>query len=418
MRPRLGYPGYYGWVVVVACFLGSLVVFGISYSFGVFFDRMLAEFGRSRGETSLVFAIQTFVVYVGAAAVGWLVDRYGTRRLLLAGAVLIALGLGGAAVSDTLWGVIVSYGVVAALGLSVVYVVSYATVPKWFERRRGFAGGVASSGLGIGMLVVAPTASMLISAYGWRLTYLLVLVLSTALLTIAAVLVADSPRRLGVDASEEFPEGYDDGSERRRLTPREQLRETLAVARSGSFLLVFFGWVCIYATLYVVFAHLVLFTADAGIGRWVGVWALGVVGGVTSLARLAIGHLSDRLGRARVFVACSTAMGLATVALAFATTPLAVFAFAVVFGAAYGGNGALLSPLTADLFGTANINVLFGLVSTAFAVSGLLAPFAAGVAYDALATYVPAFVAAGSLAVFGAGLVAWAGRRERALGGA
>ncbi|MFD1527184.1 MFS transporter, partial [Halolamina salina] len=97
--------------------------------------------------------------------------------------------------------------------------------------------------------------------------------------------------------------------------------------------------------------------------------------------------------------------------LPFASSPAGVAAFAVVFGLAYGGNGALLSPLVAALFGRENINAVFGLVSVAFAVSGLLAPAAAGAAYDTLGTYEPAFLVAGVAAVVGAGSVAVAGRR-------
>lgn len=399
---------YYGWVVVGACFLGAFVVFGISYSFGVFFDQMLDEFGRSRSETSLVFGIQTFVMYIGAAVIGGFIDRYGTRPLLLVGMGLLSVGFSGVAMSTSLWHVVLFYGVVASLGLSVVYVVAYATVPKWFGRRRGFAGGVASSGLGIGMLLAAPAASTLIERFGWRSAYVLVLAVALALLAIAAAAIADSPRRVDVDASREFP--GESVPERQKVPWRTQLRETFAVARTPSFVLMLVGWICIYTTLYVVFAHIVVFTVDIGLRRWVGVWALGVIGGTTSLARLGIGLVSDRFGRTRVFVTCSAVMGLSTLALAVADSMFIVFAFALVYGVAYGGNGALLSPLTADLFGTENINVLFGLVSISFAIAGLLAPFLTGMVYDALATYVPAFATAGVLGVLGAGLVAWADR--------
>ncbi|WP_227377880.1 MFS transporter [Haladaptatus halobius] len=403
---------YYGWFVVGACFLGSLVVFGISYSFGVFFDRMLIEFGRSRGETSLVFGVQTFVMYVGAAVIGGFVDRYGTRRLLLGAMGLLAVGLGGVALSTSFVQVMLFYGVVTSLGLSIVYVVAFATVPRWFGRRRGFAGGLASAGTGVGMLLATPAASTLIVAIGWRSTYALFLIVALALLAIAVTVIAGDPHQLDIDATGEFPDGL--VTERRMTSWRDQLRETVGVARTPSFLLVLLGWVGIYATLYVVFAHLVVYTTDAGMGRSVGVWALGLVGGATSLSRLVIGLVSDRFGRVRVFVTCSAVMGLSTLALTATGSALGVYLFALVYGAAYGGNGALLSPLTADLFGADNINVVFGLVSVSFAISGLLAPPAAGVVYDAFASYAPAFAVAGALGVLGAGLVAGANRLEAA----
>ncbi|WP_198665662.1 MFS transporter [Haloprofundus halophilus] len=399
---------YYGWFVAFACFLGATVVFGVSYSFGVFFDRMLVEFGRSRGETSLIFGVQTFVMYVGAAVVGGFVDRHGTRPLLLASMGFLAVGLGGLALSTSFLQVLLFYGVVTSLGLSVVYVVAFATVPRWFERRRGFAGGLASSGTGVGMLVATPAASALIVAVGWRWTYGAFLLAALAMLAVAAALVADSPRRLDVNADVEFDGGAP--VERETMPWRTQFRETVAVARTPAFLLVLFGWVFIYASLYVVFAHLVVYTADAGLGRGVGVLGLTLVGAATSVARLGIGGVADRLGRTRVFVACSATMGLSTVVLAATESAAAVFAFALVYGTAYGGNGALLSPLTADLFGAENINVVFGLVSVSFAISGLLAPPSAGLAYDVFASYAPAFAVSGALGVLGAAMVGVAAR--------
>ncbi|GAA5064169.1 hypothetical protein GCM10025751_53370 [Haladaptatus pallidirubidus] len=320
---------------------------------------------------------------------------------------LLGIGFGGVTMSTSFTQIILFYSIIASLGLSVVYVVSFATVPRWFKRRRGFAGGIASSGTGVGMLFATPAASALIVAVGWRSTYALFLLAALALLAIAFLVIADSPRRLDVNISREFSNAPE--FESQKTSWRTQLSETVAVARTPSFLLVFFGWVCIYATLYIVFANLVIYTADTGMGRSVGVWALGLIGGATSLARLGIGLVSDKLGRTRVFVVCSGVMGLSTFMLAMINSAAAVFIFAIIYGAAYGGNGALLSPLTADLFGAKNINVIFGLISVSFAISGLLAPPLAGLIYDAFASYVPAFVAAGLIGVLGAGMVALGG---------
>ncbi|MFW5949593.1 MAG: hypothetical protein ACOCSD_08355, partial [Halolamina sp.] len=74
---------YYGWAVVAASFLGTFVVFGLSYSFGVFLDHVVDSFGRARGPASLAFGVQTAAIYAGASVLGVLIDRYGTRRMLL-----------------------------------------------------------------------------------------------------------------------------------------------------------------------------------------------------------------------------------------------------------------------------------------------------------------------------------------------
>ena len=399
---------YYGWIVVVGCFLGSFVVFGLSYSFGVLADAILAEFGRSRGLTSVAFGVQTVTLYVGGVGVGVLVDRYGTRRMLVVGGIVLCAGLVATSLAGSLWLFVLAYGVLTGVGLSVVFVVSYATVPRWFDRRVGLAGGLASAGLGVGMLVVAPATDALIARLGWRPT-MLVLAAGTALAIAGAVaLVRDRPDPATVPENE-FDGGFD---EEETLTVREGLSDVLRIARSPSFLTLFLGWVLVYSTLYVVLSHLVLHVVDLGISRGVGAAALGALGGASAAGRIVIGHAADRVGRVRTFATCSAVMGVATLSLVGSRSATAILAFALVYGLAYGGNGALLGPLTADLFGRGNLNATFGLMSGAFAVSGLLAPYLAGVAHDLLGTYDPAFVVSGLAALAGAGAVLGAARLQ------
>ena len=397
---------YYGWVVVGACFLGSFVVFGLSYSFGVFFERMLAEFGRSRGVTSVAFGTQSLMLYLGAVVIGVLVDRYGTRRMLAVGAAVLCFGLVWTSRADSLLMVVVAYGVVTGTGLSVVFVVSYATVPRWFDRRQGLAGGLASAGLGVGMLVVAPAADALIERMGWRSALLVLAVGVVVLLLVAIAAIRDEPEP-GRAPGREFDDGVR-SSERRSF--EEQFADITAIARSPAFLSLFIGWALIYTTLYVVLAHLVVHILDLGLSRTVGATAIALIGGTSVVGRVTVGHAADRLGRVRTFAACSAVMGVATLALPVLEAATALFAFAVVYGFVYGGNGALLAPMTADLFGRENINAAFGLLSTSLGMAGLASPSVAGAGHDALGSYTPAFVAAGLAALVGAGAVVTAGR--------
>ena len=428
---------YYGWVVVAACFVAAVAVFGTSYSFGVFFDRMLASFGGTRADLSLVFGVQTFVLYVGAAAVGGAVERYGVRRSLAAGAALLGVGLAGTSRSDTFLELVASYGVVSALGLSLVYVVAYATVPRWFGRRRGFANGVATSGLGVGLVVVTPAASALVAAFGWRTAFLVLAVGLVASLLAAAAALADDPADVDADTSGEFPDATgggvpDDAGAAGAVDPDgtdspggdggsgetgDRARDVASVIRSPPFLLVLAGWTCVYASLYVVMGHLVLYVTDAGMAKRVGVLAISVVGASTSVARLGVGYLSDRLGRVRIFAACGGLMGTLLLFLPAATAPALVWAFAALYGVGYGGAGALLSPLAADLFGERNLGALYGVLSLAFAASGLLAPYLAGLGYEAFGGYDLVFAVTGAAGLVGAAAIAVAGRMARGGGG-
>lgn len=397
---------YYGWVVVGACFLGSFVVFGLSYSFGVFFEAMLAEFGRSRGVTSVAFGVQSLMLYLGAVGIGALIDRYGTRRMLAVGGGILGLGLIWTSRAESLLALVLAYGVVTGLGMSVLFVVSYATVPRWFDRRQGLAGGLASAGLGAGMLVVAPAANALIGRVGWRSALLLLAGGVGIAVLVAIVAIRDEPEP-GEVPEREFGGGFRPSE---RTTLDEQFADVVAIGRSPAFVALFCGWLCIYTTLYVVLSHLVVHAVDLGLSRTVGATAIALVGATSVVARVTVGHAADRLGRVRTFATCSAVMGAATIALPVLDAALGLLTFAIVYGFAYGGNGALLAPLTADLFGRSNINAVFGLLSTSLGTAGLVSPYAAGVGYEVLGSYTAAFVVSGLAALVGAGAVVAAGR--------
>ncbi len=393
---------YRGWYVVAGSFVGAFVVFGLSYAFGVFLEPIQRDLGVSRSAVSLVFSLQTTGIYLAAAVLGVFADRFGVRRLLAFGTAALALGGVWTSRTTTYAGLLLAYGVVTAVGLGAIYVVSYATVPRWFHRRRGLATGIATAGLGVGMVATSPAASALLGVLEWRVALLALVVAAAVAVAAVTPLFADEPIATGVEPGAEFPDGVPD-----REPPGWDAyrRELAAVATSRRFLLVFWGWVLVYATLYAVLVHVVPYAGDAGFGAGTGAFALAAIGATTAIARIGIGGLADRFGRVRTFVACSALMGASTLCLPLIGSATGLYGFAVVFGIAYGGNGALLSTLTVDLFGAANPNAIFGLVSVSFAVSGLFAPWAAGLGYDLTGSYAPAFVVAGTAGIVGAGLV-------------
>lgn len=392
---------YYGWVVAMACFLVNGVVFGMTYSFGVFLDPLASSFGASTGRTSLVFGIQLFVLYVFAAPMGGLIEWLGARR----GLVLAAAALGGGMVAgshaDSLFVLIVAYGVVTGTGMSLAYVIGYATAPQWFERNRGMATGIASAGLGVGIVVIAPTASSLVARVGWRGAFPLLGAGLAVTLLLAALLMADDPAHVDADTEGEFPDGRPESAD----GWREQVGVVRDVVGSRSFLLLFGGYILMYVTLYVLLNHLVNFAAEQGI-RSTGVLALSVLGGTTTVTRLAVGGVADRVGRLAVYVICGSVMALTVAALPLANAPAALLLVAVCFGIGYGGTGALMSSVVADLFGGKNLNTLFGLVSLSLAVPGLFAPPLAGFGFDSLGTYTPVFLVTGAVGLVGVVLIA------------
>ena len=398
---------YYGWVVATAGFGAATVLFGLSFSFAVFLDPLLRAFPVGSGTVSLVFGVQTFVLYTGSVPGGTVVDTIGARRSALLATVLVVGGLVGASVAQRFVVLLVWYGVVTGLGMGLLYVVAYTVVPRWFDRHRGLATGFASSGLGIGLLVIPPVAAWLVEGVGWRGAYLWLGIGAGAILLAATYLLADSPQGVGEDTQHEFP--YGEPPELTRTPLREQVRAVSDIATSRAFLAILIGWLFVWAPLYVLMNHVVRFATETSLPTGTGVAALSLIGVTTSLARIGVGSASDRLGRVRTFVVSAALVALAVPALTLVDGRPAFFTLAVVFGIGYGGAGALLSPLVAELFGAENLGTVFGLASVAFAVSGLSAPALAGLLFDAVGSYTPVFWAAGAVGLLGAGLVWSAG---------
>src|SRR6266568_9018114 len=185
---------FYGWFVVAAAFAVTFVGFGCAYTFSAFIESLQRDFGASRGSVSSVFSLAGFLYFGLGIVSGPLADRYGSRRLALAGMLLIGLGLAAASAARSLIEVYAAYGLGVGLGVGFAYVPAVGAVQRWFVRRRGFASGLAVSGIGVGTLAMPPLATLLIEGLGWRGAYLALGVLAAVIGCGMALLIESDPR--------------------------------------------------------------------------------------------------------------------------------------------------------------------------------------------------------------------------------
>src|SRR6266851_873167 len=163
---------FYGWLVVAAAFAVTFVGFGCAYTFSAFVEPLQRDFGASRGSVSLVFSLAGFLYFGLGVVSGPLADRFGSRHLAIVGMILTGLGLAAAGMARSLVEVYAAYGLGVGLGVGCAYVPAIGAVQRWFVKRRGFASGLAVSGIGVGTLVMPPLATLLINTLGWRTAYL------------------------------------------------------------------------------------------------------------------------------------------------------------------------------------------------------------------------------------------------------
>src|SRR6185437_9742601 len=132
---------------------------------------MEAEFHTSRAATSAFFAATGALFYFFGSIAGRLSDRFGPRRVVLAGAVIMGTGLTLTAAAPQMWTGYLTYGVGAGIGAACAYIPTLALVGGWFTRHRTMALGLAAAGTGCGTLLMPPVAAALIQAHGWRTAY-------------------------------------------------------------------------------------------------------------------------------------------------------------------------------------------------------------------------------------------------------
>jgi MFS family permease len=401
---------FYGWLVVAACFGILFVAYGVQFSYGVFLPAIAAETGWDRTSLSLAFSLYVFVYSALGAASGWCTDRFGPRLVIAAGALLLGGGLLLTSRVDALWQLYLSLGLIAALGMSAIYVPCNATVVRWFVWRRGLALGIASSGHGFGNLLIPPLAGILMAAYGWRATYALLALVGGAAILLCAFAMVRDPERLGLHADGVAPvltpPRAAQGSSPSTAHPSAEIVWTLASARRTAALwLVIAVFTMTFTVIFLPMVHLVPFALDLGIPPVRAALAVGLIGAGSLAGRLLSGAVSDRLGRQLTLGSALALQALAFAGFWASTGAGPLFASALLFGLATGGTSTLLPAIVGDFFGRLAVGTIFGFVWAIAASAAAFGPLIAGYLYDVTGSYADAFALGAAFNLAAAGLV-------------
>src|SRR2546425_7383763 len=163
---------FYGWIVVAASATIVCVALGCLFALGVFLAPIERAMGWSRGAISTVALLNWIAMGLGSFFWGALSDRIGGRGVAVGGGFLLGLGLVLASQAQALWQFSLSFGFLVGFAAGAFYAPLTATTTKWFTARRGLAVALVSAGIGLGILIVAPLARALTSAWDWRVAML------------------------------------------------------------------------------------------------------------------------------------------------------------------------------------------------------------------------------------------------------
>jgi len=218
---------FYGYLILATCFCIQGIGVGTYVTFGVFFKPLLAEFGWSRATLSSAHSLTFLIAGMLGILIGRLNDRLGPRLLMTVTGFIYGLGFILMSRLNALWQLYVFYSLIVGVGLSSIDVIALSTTARWFVRRRGMVTGIVKVGTGAGQLIMPLVASLLIAAFDWRLSYIIIGVLAMLLLILVAQLLQRDPARMGLLPDEGVLE-----HEQQQAAPRDVRRRPVG-ARAG-----------------------------------------------------------------------------------------------------------------------------------------------------------------------------------------
>ena len=325
---------------------------------------------------SLAATYFTIALALSIPVIGRLVDRFGSRNVLLPSILVFATLLALPAVFvDALWKLFLLYTLMGCLGAGANALPYLRTITTWFDNRRGLAIGIAMGGSGMGFAYVPPLIQYVIDTHGWRGGYLFLAVV-TLIVTVPLVyfFLRDAPAAQGRAG------GRGIHHEKSSMEIAPMLKSRLLWQLFLIFSLLSFG-------LYGVLAHLAPMMSDRGMTTVDAALVQSTLGIAIVCSRIFIGYLIDRFDARRVAVTCFliSAIGVGVLASG-AVNSLAFFA-ALCVGLSLGAEIDMLAYLTSRYFGVANFGRIYGILFVSFLVGTSLGPYAFGLAFENYGSY-------------------------------
>jgi MFS family permease len=393
-------PFFYGWVLVAIAFVTMAVGVNARTAFSLLFPAILAEFGWGRGVTAGAFSFGFLVSALVTPCIGRLMDRRGPRLVIELGVVAMGAGLLLASLIREPWQLYLTLGALAGGGVNcLAYTGQSLYLTNWFVRRRGLALSLAFSGVGVGSIVILPWLNSLIMRAGWRSACFQLGILVIVLLAPLNLLLKGRPEDLGCGPDGVAPSG---GCADRTANIVDHawaaVDWTLGRAlRTARFWWLALGYFCGLFSWYAVQVHQTKYLMGIGFGPSEAAWALGFVSLVAVPGQIALGHLSDRIGREWVwtignagFVVCCALL----IALRSLPSPLLLVAMIVAQGALGYSLTSVMGAMPAEIFEGRHYGSIFGAVMLAAILGGAAGPWITGILYDDTGGYSAAFAIA------------------------
>jgi len=410
-------PSHIAWFIVGFSFVTLALVYGIWYSFSVFFVALLKEFGWSRSLGGGAFSSFIIISAVISPFVGNMVSSAEPRRVILVGALILGVGLALCSFTQTWWQFYIFFSVITAVGLGATgWVPNVTIIQSWFKEKRGLPMGIISSGIGIGILVCIPSIQYLIIRLGWRTAYRIMAIFIPLVIISMAMIFLKRPPQSSVYHAQigSRPTFVKDPL----VVNEEWVSQTWTVRRAvttRSFWFLSLALLLANIITHSIFAHQVAFFVDRGLEPLFASYIVGIVGIVSIGSKILWGVLSDRIGREMTYamgITCSIIGIVFLIVIDFRPSPILPYFFATFFGMGYAVTAALPPLITADFFEGRAYGSIFGSLMIFIGIGGAFGAWFAGFLYDQVGNYLPVFIILIGCALFSSLNIWWAAPRR------
>jgi predicted MFS family arabinose efflux permease len=412
VRPRL----HYGWVVACATFLSGLIMAGAVGAPGIFIIPLQQEFGWTTSDISAALAIRFFLFGIIAPFAAALMNKYGVRKVVLVAQAIVVTCLVASLWMTSLWQLLLLWGVGVGVGTGMTALVLGATVAtRWFVARRGLIVGILTASVATGQLIFLPLLTSLAVAYGWRVALMVVCAAVGCAALIMLIVMRDRPSDVGL-----LPYGHEGPPPAIPPAPASVTAAAFGAlrdaARTKAFWILFGTFfICGASTNGLIQTHFIPMCVDFGLTQTSAAGLLAAIGVFDFVGTILSGWLADRYDNRWLLFWYYGLRGLSLVFLPFTDfTFFGLSIFAVFYGLDWIATVPPTVKLTAQKFGAERANLVFGWIFAGHQIGAAIAAFAAGFSRTMLATYLPAFFAAGALCLLAAVVVLLIEQRRQA----
>ena len=381
-REHLFSPGQ--WIFIASAFVLMGLFSGLNFLFGVFLNPLIDEFAWNRSTASAAYSLNMFMIAFCSMIAGGFSDKFGTRPVLIVGILIAGGSLLLSFFIQNLWHYFLFTGVMAGMGRAAIATPVQAFIQRNLTRHRGLATGLAGSGTGLGILILAPLTGFFISNHGWRVSYLYLGVIFFVLAIPAAMALAPPRQReTDGDASKNPPNRPEESAP---ILPEASMGMREILKRRPFWMIISsHATDCMCHSVLIV--HLVPIAIEAGIPHLQAAGLVGVLGLGTLIGRIGLGILSDRIGPKWALFTTLVTQTSAVPFLLWIDSPFAFYAVALVVGIGMGGHGTMYPVVTREYYGPKKIGILFGAFITGASAGMATGGFMGGLLHDLTGNY-------------------------------